>query len=121
MSRSLVRFFPSSRPLLQLAQHLPPRLKHELATKQARIYVIDASRISEECGIQGHINNIMMAAFFRLIDLLPIDQVTNYIYEELEVRASARSSVGTLAKFNTIFPQLRALGVLCPSNISSCA
>ncbi|KAJ3447068.1 pyruvate-flavodoxin oxidoreductase-related [Anaeramoeba flamelloides] len=52
--------------LEELEEHLPDYLKKTLAQKNARFYVINASKIAEECGIPGKINMIMQTAFFQL-------------------------------------------------------
>ncbi|KAJ4457011.1 Pyruvate:ferredoxin oxidoreductase [Paratrimastix pyriformis] len=67
-----------------IGEHLPPRMKHDLAEKNAVLYVVDATKISEQLGIPGRINNIMQAAFFRIVNVLPPAQARQYMHEEIE-------------------------------------
>ena len=50
----------------QLAKSLPHRVKHQLATKHIKFYVIDANKIASEIGMGRHTNTILQASFFYL-------------------------------------------------------
>ena len=50
----------------QLAKSLPNRVKHQLATKHIKFYVIDANKIASEIGMGRHTNTILQASFFYL-------------------------------------------------------
>ena len=50
----------------QLAKALPNRVKHQLATKHIKFYVIDANKIASEIGMGRHTNTILQASFFYL-------------------------------------------------------
>jgi len=55
----------------ELDDKLPGEVKRLLHKRHARLRVIDASALAEECGISGRIGAIMQAAFFSLTELLP--------------------------------------------------
>ena len=50
----------------QLEKSLPNRVKYQLATKNAKFYVIDANKIALEIGMGRHTNTILQSAFFYL-------------------------------------------------------
>ncbi len=50
----------------KLISSLPNRVKHQLAEKKAKFYVIDANKIAAEVGMGRHTNTILQASFFYL-------------------------------------------------------
>lgn len=50
----------------QLEKVMPNRMKHLLAKKHAKFYVIDANKIAREIGMGRHTNTILQASFFYL-------------------------------------------------------
>ena len=50
---------------------LPSPVQASLLAKQARFYVIDATRVAQESGMGGRINTIMQVCFFALSGVLP--------------------------------------------------
>ncbi len=50
----------------QLKASLPNRVKHQLASKHLKFYVIDANKIASEIGMGRHTNTILQASFFYL-------------------------------------------------------
>ena len=57
----------------ELEQYLPASLKRQLATKNARLYTIDASNIALKLGLGNRTNTVLQAAFFKLADIIPMD------------------------------------------------
>ena len=49
-----------------LVKSMPNRMKHLLAEKKAKFYVIDANKLAAECGMGRHTNTTLQAAFFKL-------------------------------------------------------
>lgn len=49
-----------------LIKSMPNRMKHLLAKKGARFYVIDANKVAAECGMGRHTNTTLQASFFKL-------------------------------------------------------
>ena len=68
----------------ELEEHLPAKVKRDLAAKKASFYVIDAGKIAEEIGLGSRINMIMQAAFFKLTNVIPIDDAVKYLKEGIE-------------------------------------
>lgn len=57
----------------ELDKILPTRLKKEIAQRSIKLYTIDANTIAKDIGLGSKINLVMQSAFFKLIDILPID------------------------------------------------
>ncbi|HVQ00511.1 MAG TPA: pyruvate:ferredoxin (flavodoxin) oxidoreductase [Candidatus Thermoplasmatota archaeon] len=62
---------------------LPNSLKKTIAQKHLRFYTIDAVKIAEEIGLGGRINMVMQTVFFKLSNVLPIDQAIQYLKDAI--------------------------------------
>ena len=56
-----------------LDENLPSHMKKYIAENSINFYTIDAVKIAEEIGISGRINMIMQAAFFKLANIVPVE------------------------------------------------
>lgn len=65
----------------ELNTHLPAELKQAIAKTNAAFYTVNATDLAEEIGLGSRINMIMQAAFFKLADVLPIDDAIKYLKE----------------------------------------
>lgn len=64
----------------QLVKSLPNRMKHQLAAKKAKFYVIDANKIASEIGMGRHTNTILQASFFYLNqDIMPYEEANKWM------------------------------------------
>ena len=64
----------------ELERTLPNRVKHQLASKQARFFVIDANKIASEIGMGRHTNTILQASFFYLNQgIMPYDEANKWM------------------------------------------
>ncbi|NLL35991.1 MAG: pyruvate:ferredoxin (flavodoxin) oxidoreductase [Fretibacterium sp.] len=70
--------------LEQLEEHLPSKLKRALAKKGAKFYVINAVDEAEKIGLGNRTNTIMQAAFFKLANVIPIDDAVKYMKKAIE-------------------------------------
>lgn len=68
----------------EMEEHLPASVKRALAKKEANFYTIDAWKISEAIGLGSRINMIMQAAFFKLTQVIPVDDAIKYLKEGIE-------------------------------------
>ncbi|MDD4377883.1 MAG: pyruvate:ferredoxin (flavodoxin) oxidoreductase [Eubacteriales bacterium] len=68
----------------EMDQHLPAKVKRDLAKKEIQFYTINAWKISEAIGLGSRINMIMQAAFFKLTNVIPIDDAVKYLKEGIE-------------------------------------
>ncbi|MDY0160339.1 MAG: pyruvate:ferredoxin (flavodoxin) oxidoreductase, partial [Bacteroidales bacterium] len=53
---------------------LPEHMKKTLAKKQARFFIINATKIAEEIGLGNRTNTIMQAAFFKITGVIPYEK-----------------------------------------------
>ena len=66
-----------------LEQHLPAKMKRDLAKKNIKFYTIDAIDIAREIGLGGRVNTILQAAFFKLAKIIPIDDAVKFMKEKI--------------------------------------
>ena len=57
----------------ELPDHLPNKLKRDLAQKNAKFYTINATKIAGEIGLGNRTNTVLQAAFFKLTNIIPLD------------------------------------------------
>jgi len=67
-----------------MEQHLPNSLKRTIAEKKLKFYVIDAGKIAEEAGLGSRINMVMQTTFFKLANVLPVDDAIIYLKDAIE-------------------------------------
>src|SRR5512136_993546 len=62
---------------------LPNSLKKTIAQKHLKFYTIDAVKIAEDIGLGGRINMVMQTVFFKLSNVLPIDEAIQYLKDAI--------------------------------------
>ena len=67
----------------ELDKHLPDSMKKEIADMKIDFYTINASQIAEEIGLSGRINMIIQAAFFKLSNVLPVEDAVRYLKDSI--------------------------------------
>jgi len=66
----------------EIVNHLPDAVKHQLANKKAKFYIIDATHIAESIGMGRRTNTILQSAFFALNEqIIPYDEAVGYMKE----------------------------------------
>ena len=65
-------------------EKLPASLRRSLAEKKARFYTLNAVEIAARLGLGSRINMIMQAAFFRLAEIIPVEEALSYLKKEAE-------------------------------------
>jgi len=68
----------------ELDAHLPATMKRYMAENDIRFYIINATDIAHEIGLGNRINMIMQAAFFKLSEVIPIDEAVRYLKDSVE-------------------------------------
>ena len=66
----------------ELETKLPNFVKRDLALKKANFYIIDATAISQQLGLGTHTNMELQSAFFKLANIIPIDDAVRFMKEE---------------------------------------
>ncbi|MDN5327200.1 MAG: pyruvate-ferredoxin/flavodoxin oxidoreductase [Moorella sp. (in: firmicutes)] len=67
----------------ELDSHLPADMKRTIATKKLKFYNIDAVKIAQEIGLGSRINVIMQTAFFKIANVIPVDDAIKYIKDSI--------------------------------------
>lgn len=75
--------------LEEMETMLPNKLKREIAKNHIKFYTIDADNIAREIGLGNKINLVMQSAFFKLINIIPIDTAVS------EMKKFAEKSYGS--------------------------
>lgn len=68
----------------ELEEKLPAAIKQYLAKKHVNFYIIDAVKIAQAIGLGGRINMIMQSAFFKLADIIPVEDAVRYLKDAVE-------------------------------------
>ena len=63
----------------ELNDRLPAEMKKYIAENNINFYTINAVKIAQEIGLGGRINMIMQAAFFKLANIIPVDEAIKYL------------------------------------------
>ena len=63
----------------ELENQLPGSMKRFIAKNNIKFYTIDAVEKAKEIGLGGRINTICQAAFFKLANIIPVDDAVTYM------------------------------------------
>ena len=63
----------------ELEKHLPGQVKRYLAQNNINFYTIDGVKLGIEIGLGNRINTILQSAFFKLANIIPIDDAIKYM------------------------------------------
>jgi pyruvate-ferredoxin/flavodoxin oxidoreductase len=55
-------------------EHIPKTVQEEIKEKKIEFYIIDASKIASECGLEGRINTVMLTCFFSITEIMKEDE-----------------------------------------------
>lgn len=69
----------SSWNMEQLEEHLPGQAKRYIAEHNIKFYTIDGIKIGKEIGLGGRINTVLQAAFFKLANVIPVEDAVKYM------------------------------------------
>jgi pyruvate-ferredoxin/flavodoxin oxidoreductase len=69
--------------LEELDKHLPASMKRYLAENDIKFYTIDATKIAVEIGLGNRINMIMQSAFFKLANVIPIEDAVEHLKDAI--------------------------------------
>ncbi|EOD00424.1 pyruvate:ferredoxin (flavodoxin) oxidoreductase [Caldisalinibacter kiritimatiensis] len=67
----------------ELDEKLPASMKKYIAEKNIDLYTINATEIAHEIGLGNRINMVMQAAFFKLANVIDIDDAVKYLKEAI--------------------------------------
>jgi pyruvate-ferredoxin/flavodoxin oxidoreductase len=67
-----------------MQEKLPARMRQTIAQKKLKFYNIDAVKIAMEVGLGGRINMIMQTAFFKLANVIAVDEAIAYLKDQIQ-------------------------------------
>jgi len=67
-----------------LEEHLPASMKRYIAEHNINFYTINAVKVAQEIGLGGRINMICQAAFFKLAEIIPVDEAIKYLKDAVQ-------------------------------------
>ncbi|MGB8450863.1 MAG: pyruvate:ferredoxin (flavodoxin) oxidoreductase [Anaerocolumna sp.] len=63
----------------EIEHHLPGQVKRYIAKHNIKFYTIDGISIGKEIGLGGRINTVLQAAFFKLANIIPVDDAVKFM------------------------------------------
>ena len=67
----------------ELNEHLPAQMKRYIAENDIKFYTLNATKIAREIGLGNRINMIMQSAFFKLANVIPVDEAVDYLKKSI--------------------------------------
>lgn len=67
----------------ELEEKLPAKMKKILAERKAKFYIIDGVSIAKEIGLGNRVNTVLQAAFFKLANIIPIEDAVKYMKDAI--------------------------------------
>ena len=68
----------------EIDRQLPAEMKRYIANNDIEFYTINATKAAEDIGLGRRTNMIMQAAFFKLADIIPIDDAVKFSKESIK-------------------------------------
>lgn len=65
----------------ELNEKLPASMKRFIANNDIQFYTLNAVKIAQEVGLGGRINMIMQSAFFKIANIIPVEDAVKYLKE----------------------------------------
>ena len=67
----------------ELDEYLPAKMKNFIAQNNVNFYTVNATKIAQDIGLGNRINMIMQSAFFKLANIIPEEEATEYLKESI--------------------------------------
>ena len=67
----------------ELSEKLPATMKRHIANHNIELYIINGTEIAKEIGLGNRINTVLQAAFFKLANIIPIDEAAGYMKDAI--------------------------------------
>ncbi|MBQ6975763.1 MAG: pyruvate:ferredoxin (flavodoxin) oxidoreductase, partial [Selenomonadaceae bacterium] len=68
----------------KLGRKLKPYMKRYIKENNINVYTVNAVKIAGDLGLGGRFNMVMQAAFFKLANIIPIDDAVKYLKDAVE-------------------------------------
>lgn len=93
----------------ELDKKLPGSMKKYIAQNNINFYTIDATHIAMDIGLGARINMIMQAAFFKLANVIPIEDATDYLKEAIVHSYGSKGEKVVQMNYNAVDQGINAL------------
>lgn len=67
-----------------LEENLPAEMKKYIAEKKINFYTINATKLGREIGLGNRINMIMQSAFFKVANVIPVEEAVDHLKVSIE-------------------------------------
>lgn len=67
----------------ELGEKLPNSMKRFIAKNNINLYTLDGVKIATEVGLGGRINMVMQSAFFKLANVVPVEEALEYMKKDV--------------------------------------
>lgn len=67
----------------ELDKNLPAKIKRYIYENNIKFYTINATKTAQEIGLGGRTNMIMQSAFFKLANIIPIEEAVEYLKDSI--------------------------------------
>ncbi|SHJ44049.1 2-oxoacid:acceptor oxidoreductase family protein, partial [Lutispora thermophila] len=74
----------------ELERNLPAKVKKYIYENEINFYTINATKIASEIGLGGRTNMIMQAAFFKLANIIPVEEAVGYLKKSIKEEYGAK-------------------------------
>ncbi len=68
----------------EIERKLPAKMKRYIAENEINFYTVNATKIASEIGLGRRINMIMQSAFFKLAEIIPQEEATEYLKDSIK-------------------------------------
>ncbi len=68
----------------ELSAKLPAKMKRIIANNKIKFYIINGTQIAAEIGLGNKINSVLQAAFFKLSNVMPIDDAVSQMKQAIK-------------------------------------
>ncbi len=70
--------------MAELEANLPGEMKKYIADNEIKFYTVNATDLAAEIGLGNRINMVMQSAFFKLAEVIPMEDAVTYLKEAIE-------------------------------------
>jgi pyruvate-ferredoxin/flavodoxin oxidoreductase len=93
----------------ELDEKLPAGLKKYLAENEINFYIVDAVGIAKKIGLGSRINMVMQAAFFKLANVIPLDQAVDLLKKAIKKTYGKKGEKVVAMNYEAVDEGLNAL------------
>ena len=93
----------------ELEEKLPPFMKRYIASNKIKFYTINAVQIAQELGLGNRTNMIMQSAFFKLANVIPVEDAVNHLKHTIKKAYGKKGEAIVNMNFASVDKGLEAL------------